>query len=72
MTTHTTTHVTIQPMLVAALASAALLVVLVLFAGWALAAPAYDPGLIPTSEPQVPPMAWSPADRPPVPSGERM
>jgi len=53
----TTTNATIQLILVAALAGAALLVVLVAFAGWTLHAPAYDPGLVPTSEPQVPPMA---------------
>ena len=60
-------YAAIQRITVIAVLSAVLLVGLVVFAGWARTAPAYDPGLMPTSEPQVPPMAW-PAAEPAVPS----
>jgi len=55
-------HATTQRIPVIVFLSAVLLVLLVVFAGLARTAPAYDPGRIPTSEPQVPPMAWSGAE----------
>lgn len=57
------THHPTPRILIAALLSTALLIVLSLCTGLVLATPKYDPGLVPTGEPQVAPTA--PASSPP-------